>query len=186
MDKKQIMYDSPEAASIQNVTGWVSSTGRFWGKDEHMARYEGSTHKRCECGDIIEVSYTRCNKCQDKRNSLKFQELPFRDWDGASPVYDNNSDKYFFGGEDEILEYLEEEGLTTADLRLQFCEPNYPHQIDSSIWEDIYPEEWDDDPKDLADAIREFNERLSKMKPFSYSPSNFRTTISEPTKQSEG
>lgn len=184
MEKKQIMHDSPEAASIQTVTGWVSSTGRFWGKDEHMARYEGSTHKRCECGEVIAGGNTRCSACQGKYNIERYNALPYRDWDHASAVYDEVSDRYFFG-EDELIEYLEEEEVKPEDLRLLICTPNYPHKIDSSIWEDIYPEEWDDDPKDLSDAINEFNDKLSKMKPFSYSPSKFRT-IYEPTKQSEG
>ena len=45
-EKQIIMEDSPEAASIQTVTGWVSRTGRFWGNDERMARFDGSTHNR--------------------------------------------------------------------------------------------------------------------------------------------
>ena len=44
--KKIILPESPEAASIQTVTGWVSSNGRYWGNDEHMARYDGSTHRK--------------------------------------------------------------------------------------------------------------------------------------------
>ena len=39
--EKIVTYDSAEAASIQTVTGWVSRSGRFWGNDEHMARYDG-------------------------------------------------------------------------------------------------------------------------------------------------
>lgn len=177
MKDKQIMYDSPEAASLQTVTGWVSSNGRFWGKDEHMARYDGSTHRRCECGEVIEGGYAKCNSCQSKDHLKNYLALPYRDWDESSVVYDDASDKYFFGGKDEIMEYLEEEGKTPEDLRLYMCSPNYPHQIDSSIWEDIIPEEWDDDPKELADAIKEFNEKLSNMKPFSYSPGKFRTSV---------
>lgn len=44
---KVVMYESTEAASIEAVTGWVDPHGRFWGKDEHMARYCGSTHRHC-------------------------------------------------------------------------------------------------------------------------------------------
>ena len=35
-EKPIIMEDSPEAASIKTVTGWVSRTGRFWGNDERL------------------------------------------------------------------------------------------------------------------------------------------------------
>ena len=43
--KQIILPESPEAASVQTVTGWVSRTGRYWGNDERMARYDGSTHR---------------------------------------------------------------------------------------------------------------------------------------------
>jgi len=46
--EKIVPYDSAEAASIQTVTGWVSRSGRFWGNDEHMARYDGCTHRKCD------------------------------------------------------------------------------------------------------------------------------------------
>jgi hypothetical protein len=47
-EEKVVMYESSEAASIQTVTGWVGADGRFWGNDEHMARYCGATHRHCE------------------------------------------------------------------------------------------------------------------------------------------
>lgn len=59
-DKKRILYDSPEAASVQTVTGWVSSRGMFCGNDEHMARHHGSTHRVCEKG-IEEIGTSRAH-----------------------------------------------------------------------------------------------------------------------------
>jgi hypothetical protein len=47
-NEKIVMMDSDEAASIQTVTGWVDRHGRFWGKDEHQARWCGATHRKCK------------------------------------------------------------------------------------------------------------------------------------------
>lgn len=46
--EKIVMMDSDEAASIQTVTGWVDRQGRFWGGDEHQARWCGATHRKCK------------------------------------------------------------------------------------------------------------------------------------------
>jgi len=46
--EKVVMMDSDEAASIQTVTGWVDRQGRFWGSDEHQARWSGATHRKCK------------------------------------------------------------------------------------------------------------------------------------------
>ena len=48
MKLKIVMMDSDKAASIQTVTGWVDRQGRFWGKDEHQARWCGATHRKCK------------------------------------------------------------------------------------------------------------------------------------------
>ncbi|MEQ1969482.1 ead/Ea22-like family protein, partial [Xenorhabdus nematophila] len=68
MSKKIVMYDSPEAAQIKIVTGWVSRDGRFWGDDERMARYCGATHRQCENNPdhpIIGV-HDYCDLCRAK------------------------------------------------------------------------------------------------------------------------
>lgn len=52
-EEKIIMYDTPAAAMYRTgIEGWVSSDGHFFGKGEraeHLARYSGSTHHKCEC-----------------------------------------------------------------------------------------------------------------------------------------
>lgn len=82
-DKKIIMEDSPEAASIKTVTGWVSSTGRFWGDDERMARFDGSTHKRCDCGAVI-AHRSYCRACSDRKEAEKWEAMPEAEWDGVA------------------------------------------------------------------------------------------------------
>lgn len=180
-EEKMILDSSPEAASIQTVTGWVSSTGRFFGKDERMARYDGSTHRTCvDCGiPCPQRSYTVCDSCRGKRWIATYNKYPFKAWDLEEPVYSHLLDKYFFTGSDDIefeLEdnYEDEERPKYADLQLVFCEPNRLAELDFDIWSDAWPE--DGEPsEEFVKRVDEFNKWLATQPPASYSPSKIRT-----------
>lgn len=163
-----IMYDSPEAASIQTVTGWVSRTGHFWGNDEHMARYDGSTHRVCKENPDHGVHATNnyCEKCHDERIEAKWAAMPRREYDG-SPVVVFDSDTYFFD-EDSLIDWLRDNDIKPADARLVFCKPNYPRQIDP------YDHFTDDLPEDgevsatLAEAFDALNKVIAAEPPMSW------------------
>lgn len=146
--KKRINYESPEAASIQTVTGWVSSNGRFWGKDEHMARYDGSTHRICkknpEHGEHRTNSY--CEKCWDEKRNAKWAAMPRREYDGT-PVVVFDSDTYFFDA-DHIADWLADNDIKPEDAKLVFCKPNYLRWITGQEWGDDLPEDGE-----LSDAV---------------------------------
>lgn len=170
------MYDSEEAATKQTITGWVSANGRFWGTDEHMARWDGCTHIKCtQCGEPHSKNYTICDVCLTKKRIDSYHQLPYRDWDRKSCVYDGFTDKFFFGGEDEIREYYKELDITS--IRLQYTEPNYLSKIDTDSWSDILPEDTYDLPNDVMKAIEALNEVLDKQGAISYSPVNIRTSL---------
>lgn len=188
-NKTKILYSSPEAARVKTVTGWVSSDGRFFGKDEHMARYVGSTHRLCECGTEIQISYLRCDDCQDKIRDSKYAAMPHQEWDGIQAVCLNRDDKYFFSA-DEVEEYLSElEEESDADsipfnreeaiagLDLVLCEPNYLRQLDFEG--DDFPEDQTEEDvctKELLAKLHELNELVRSHPPISYSPGKYRTT----------
>lgn len=169
----KVMYDSTEAAEIKTVTGWVSRSGRFWGKDEHMARWEGSTHKLCECGNLIKKERSKCDFCSEKVRVEMYYKLPLAEWDGKTPVALWDDDKYFFD-EGDIEDYLEESELEPEALRLVLCEPNYPRCIDEDYWEDSLPDDGEM-PKDIKAKIEELNALLKSSKPISWSHSHVRT-----------
>lgn len=125
-EEKVVMYESPEAASIQTVTGWVDRSGRFWGQDEHMARYCGSTHRQCANNPAHPIHATNgwCKECWAESRAAKFKAMPKREWDGE-PITDYDGDRYFFD-EDDLRDYLVEHEIDLADLKLVFCSPNYP------------------------------------------------------------
>ena len=162
-----VMYDSPEAASIQTVTGWVSRTGQFWGHDEHMARYCGATHGKCKkCGEVAELR-SFCRSCQNALDIEKYNAMPREPWDGTAMIYSDAKDQYFSDPE-EALDALEE-GETLEGLRLVICEPNYLHELDSETWVDELPEDGEL-PDAVQSALDALNAAIRKAGPSSWSP----------------
>lgn len=165
---KIIMADSPEAASIQTVTGWVSSTGRFWGKDERLARFDGSTHKICEHNPAHGVIEQRswCKACRGDKMTAKWDAMPRREYDGT-PVCVFDSDTYFFDPE-EISDWLLENDIKLEDARLVFCKPCYPAIIDpNEHYQDDLPEDGKVSAA-LAEAFDALNKVIEAHPPMSW------------------
>lgn len=156
-----IFEDSADAAQIKTVTGWVSRIGRFWGDDERMARYDGCTHRRCDCGEVFEIrSY--CRKCSSKRDREKYLSMPRKVWSGE-PICLYDGDKYFFE-EDELLYYCEENECQPKDLDLVFCTPEFAKEIDPN---DYYSDELPEDgevPPAIAEAFQKLNAAIMECK----------------------
>src|SRR5579872_5803301 len=107
-EKPIVMYDSPEAATFRTgLSGWVSSDGHYYGKDEHLARWAGSTHKKCECGNIHEKTWTCCEECRGKNDRKRYLALPEVPFEQVECCKLWNDDTFFFSHED-VEEYLED------------------------------------------------------------------------------
>lgn len=174
MNKPEIIIldTSDEAASIKTVTGWVSRTGRFWGDDERMARYDGSAHKVCACGAMIsQKSY--CRLCADRRQLEKYEAMERKPWDGESMLYSDGSDEYF-SDMSEVHDRCAENDINVADLRLIICEPNYASQIDpSEHYCDDVPEDGEV-PAGIAAAFDALNKAIRECgTPLSWSPGKY-------------
>lgn len=179
-EQKTIMYESAEAATFKTgLEGWVSSDGRFWGKDEHIARFAGSTHKKCDCGNVISKSYTLCDVCRDVRSAERYMALEHKEW-GGEPLVIYGSDTYFFN--DEIYDYLNDfEGEDAPQLMI--CEPIIAPYIEE-YGIDQLPEDWqiEDADQELANLIANVNEYIGKKKPIlSWYQGKFRTTVTPTT-----
>lgn len=169
-EPKQINYDSPEAASIQTVTGWVSASGRFWGKDEHMARWDGCTHILCSgCRKPIPKNgFTVCDECRAKSDDEMFAKRDRVEWNLKFPIYSNSRDEYYFDL-DSLTDVMHDEVLSVEDLQLMPCEPNYPREIDIDHWCDDLPEDGEL-PPDMQDALDSLNRAIRQSGPLSWSP----------------
>ena len=172
--KPIIMFDAPEAASLQTVTGWVSADGRFFGSDENLARYCGATHRHCDANpehQIYEVN-SYCKECRQERRQAKFAAMPVKEWAGE-PLVIFDGDTYFFD-EDSLRDYLTDSDIDLADLQLCICEPNYPREIDpADHFCDDLPEDGEINDDQLLAAFDLLNEMIRQSQPLSWSEGEF-------------
>jgi hypothetical protein len=173
-----VLYSSPEAARIKTVTGWVARTGEYWGDNEHMARYCGSTHKVCECGEVVSQR-TYCRKCADTRALAKFSAMERRPWDGDTMLFSDSKDLYF-STVSEATDYAYDNELSLDELRLVICEPNFANEIvGSEYFSEDLPEDGDL-PAELSDAFAALNEAIRKCgTPLSWSPGKYALALAE-------
>lgn len=172
-DEKIIMFDSVDAAKPYTMDGWLSANGFFY-KDEESARYNGCTHQRCDCGNVMRKGWIKCDLCRAKSELESYKKLPFKDWDCTTPLVIYRDDRYFFD-KDDILDYCDENDINPADLLLIICEPNYLRPICADYWDDELSEDQDlpDDVQKLIDQINAFN----KDHFINWVPGKYRTSI---------
>lgn len=176
MSEQIIAYDSPEAASIQTVTGWVSRAGRFFGNDEHMARYDGCTHRPCgKCGELI-PTHSYCRDCHAKAKQEKYEAMPRADWNGADMLYSEAHDEWFQDC-DRLAEYCDEHECTPKELCLIIAVPVYASEIDAlEHYSDDLPEDGDL-PPEIEEAFAKLNEVIRASKSvLSWLPGKFAAT----------
>lgn len=156
-EQQVIFAEDDAAASIQTVTGWVSRTGNFWGIDEHMARYDGSTHRHCDCGAAIEKK-SYCRACHDRKQIERYERMPRQAWDGIGLIYSHITDRYYSdleAAEDDL-----QDGQTLADLMLVICKPNYVRELTDEYCCDEMTEDGDL-PNEVCAAMEAFNKAVS-------------------------
>lgn len=180
-EKQIVMYDSPQAAERKTVTGWVSAGGQFWGDDEHMARWSGCTHLKCEgCGQPYERN-AYCQPCHDKKQAVKFAALEVKDWDGQTPLCLFSDDRYFFDWE-SVERYAEETKCLPTDLDLMICRPQIGRHIDIAEYlADDLPGEDPGDfvPEAVADAAEALNKAITAAGTLSWTAGKYRADVSK-------
>ena len=170
MDSEQILNTSSDAARfVTGIEGWVDRNDRFWGTDEHAARWSGCTHIVCpKCGKPTPKSYTICEECREKKAIERYGAKERREWDGKTPLYSEAAEKYFFD-EDSLWDHLETHGGSEQSLRLVICEPHRLRQVDEDYFYDDLPEDGDI-PDEVANALKDLNRVICDQDPVSWSP----------------
>jgi ribosomal protein L40E len=161
-----VLPNSPDAASLQTVSGWVSRSGHFFGANERLARYDGSTHSICTgCGAKAPKSYTLCDTCRDVEETARWNKREIDEWDGTTPFCLDDGSKYFFDI-DDFFDWFDDgsfdDGFKPEDVRLLLCVPVFFKQVDTEYWNEAFS---DDDlesdhnplPSEIAKALVEFN-----------------------------
>lgn len=173
---KPIFPESEEAAKfVTGISGWVDRDGRFFGNDERLARYSGSTHKKCDCGEII-AKNSYCNSCSTSIKIERYKNAKKIDWDHKTPLYSESNDEYIHDT-DDLINLIEELEITNVDdLMLFICEPNYLSSIDVDYWQDDLPEDVDL-PGNVAEALDALNKAIRENGAVSWSPGKFAAII---------
>lgn len=191
-EEKIVMYDSDEAATFQTgISGWVSRDGYFMGggKDsEHLARWRGCTHLRCDCGAIHSKSWTKCDACIQKSRLKKFNSFPSQAWDESVPVCIFDDDKFFFSLS-ELEDWAEDEEIQIESMNFVICEPEPLRELDLDYFEQSIPQ--DMDPEDalsheLLEAVNRLNTIIRNHAPTCWYPANVRALIPKAIAIAEG
>lgn len=168
-----IEFDSEESAHQVTVTGWVSRHGRFYGKDERAARWDGCTHIKCTtCGKPTEKHYLICNLCRQAKDDADWAACPRKDWDGKSMVYSETLDRYYNSPDDAEDDVDGEDVMTLDELRLVICEPNYAHELTTEIYSDLLDEDYNVPPS-IEAAMDAYNKAIKECEPLSWSPGKY-------------
>ena len=165
MEEKKIMIDSPEAAHrVENISGWVSSKGHFFGdgaEGERLARYDGSTHARCcECGAETERHRLACDACMEKKAHARFLKMEERVWDGKTPICLYNDDTYFWDA-DDLDSYCDANDVKPEDLSLVHCFPVFARPVSLDHWSDDLPEDGEL-PAEIEEALNALNRAITR------------------------
>lgn len=181
--EEMILSTSNEAAQfVTNLSGWVSRSGKFWGNDERIARYDGCTHRFCvDCGTPVEKisGYMQCEKCREKSDRELFESYKKQGWDEETPICLYNGDEYFFCREDLDM-YCEEYDVKPSSLCLVWCKPIYAREIDDDYYGDDLAQDCD-----LATVAPELYDRIEKLNEYirdnkiilSWEPSNIAAIV---------
>lgn len=176
LDSMMIFPKSEESAKfVTGISGWVDRDGRFWGNDERMARYCGSTHKHCECGEVVEQrSY--CKSCARKKDIEKYQKAQKIEWDREIPIYSQYYDEYFFDC-DTLTDFMIEQAVKDPEeLELFICEPVKLSEIQSDYWCDDLPENGELPPV-IEEALDALNAAIRESDPVSWTPGKFAAIV---------
>jgi hypothetical protein len=174
--EKIILADDPRSAEYRtNIEGWVSRHGKFYGTDEFLARWDGSTHKACDKCGALYAKNSYCRPCSEKRKDDKFAAMPEIEWDGKAMLYSQLHDEYF-SDMDAANEYADEHEIDPAEMQLIICAPNYVPTLESDFCDGYLPDDNDDLPQAVADAMDDFNKAVHGIV-LSWSPGKFRLKV---------
>lgn len=112
-----------------------------------------------------------CSDCRLKKSIEKYNAMERKEWDGETPLYSHRTDKYFFDFDDIEDEFVFFD-CSVEFLRLIICEPIYLRQIDEDHFCDDLPED-DELPKEVWNALEEFNKVVEKQKPIAWQPGKY-------------
>lgn len=142
LEQEVVMFEDDDCAEyVENISGWIDRHGYFWADKEQAARWSGSTHKYCRCGEIHKKTATCCESCHQKKRKSLYDSFPKVLWDKKTPITLFDTDAFFYD-EDDVYDYARENDVLLKDLKFQLCRPMYYSEIDEDVILDSFPEDF--------------------------------------------
>jgi hypothetical protein len=108
---------------------------------------------------------------------LEYERMPCKEWDGETPLYDLETDTWFFS-RDEFFDHCERVGVPLRFQMLVIGEPVYVSEINPyDVLFDGFPGEAEL-PQEIGDAFETLNESLrAYKKPIYYVEGSYAPTL---------
>jgi len=160
-----------EEIKIKSGTVYQKADGTYcW--DEAKALESFNVKRKCSCGAELQNYYsTQCWECkrreQDAKQRERISKIPVIPWDGKTPLFNDPSDTFIMD-EDDLQNFFEDQ--EPGDYAFIVCVPNAWRHLDYDYWADEMPDNMDELPKKVEEAIDNFNAFLDTLSPISYRP----------------
>lgn len=155
-------YILPEGveANQETITLWKGKTHYF--HDKELAECELAISQKCiSCDEPTgNPYYIICEDCKIKKEDESYEKLPFKEWDGKTPLVIYKTDTYFYN-EDDVVSHCDDNEINPENLNLVICEKvEIPQFRVSDLIDDIW--DWDCDIPHENDIDDEINAVLRK------------------------
>lgn len=177
--KEIITRDTEGIVSYETVQGWVGRDRKFYGKNKDLAIFANITHKKCECGLLIEKHRVKCNDCYSKSETQRYMSLDFKEYDGVTPLFIYHDDT-FFADKEDLLWYLESnEEIEKEDLKLVLARKQKLRTIPSEFLTEMLPEDMllEEYSPEISSALNQLNKLIEANETDIWVPTNIRTKV---------
>ena len=182
---EQIHYNDAKVEYRTDIKGWIGSDGRYYGDDEHLARWYSCTHVKCSndgCENQALRSQLRCESCKEKSSIEKWRNAEKRKPLNTDVIYWSDACSEYFQSFEEINEYAYENDLSVIDMRLYHCEQEsgFPQVDIHDLYEEYSTEEISPDEyvsPEICEAIENLNKLLKKQEILVWHPSNIAVDV---------
>ena len=160
------------------VTGWACDMcGRFFGDSgdaEHMAKWCCCSDQPCTtegCSGRRVKPWTVCAHCRERSEAERFAAAPREEWDGETPLYCEDTDRFIFGVDDleQHIDELADEGVKLDAIRLRICVPDNPSPFSMRDFLHLYlADDSEDLPAGWEDAESAVNRWIDAHSPLAW------------------
>jgi|GEM_PF-5724329 len=161
---ENIKYEDVKLEFRNDISGWVDANGKFWGKDDHIARWSNCTLIKCNCEgceSYVLKGRLKCSDCANKISHKKWEKSEKREASVQDEMYYSDLLDIYFHEWEEIEVHCTENGVEIGAARIYHCKRANAPSIDiGDIYCDITPEEFD--PEDMInDEIQDLANKLN-------------------------